>query len=159
MFESKSIGEMMMNNNQVEIITLETKHFVGVPVTVAFQKHDPGRIKEANQIFIDRKHEIQGIVKEYEYVCPHFANDVLFTYIYCMEVSEITHIPDGMIGFSLPSQQYAKVRSTDQDPYGLIKNYLDANGLENNTRSLALEVFIFGEKQHYNNADILVPIK
>jgi predicted transcriptional regulator YdeE len=157
-FESKTMGEMIMKNNQVEIIALKEKHFVGVPVTVAFQKHDPERIKEAEQIFLTLKNQLKGIINEYEYVCPHFANDVLFTYIYCMEVSEIRDIPDGMIGFSVPSQQYAKVRSTDQEPYGLIKSYLNANGLESNTRSLALEVFRFSEEQHYNNADIFVPI-
>jgi predicted transcriptional regulator YdeE len=152
------MGEMIMKNNQVEIVTLEGKHFVGVPVTVAFKRNDPERIKEANQIFIARKNEIKGILNEHEYVCPHFANDVLFTYIYCMEVSEISEIPDGMIGFSVPSQKYAKVRSKDQEPYGLIKSYLKANGLENNVRSLALEVFKFGEEQNFNNADILIPI-
>lgn len=148
-----------MKNNQVEIVTLEVMNYIGVPVTAAFQNTDPERIKDANQIFLDRKNEIQGIVNENQYVCPHFANDVLFTYIYCMEVKEIRTIPDGMIGFSLPRQQYAKVRSADEEPYGLIKTYLASNGLENNTRSLALEVFQFGEEQHYNNADILVPIK
>jgi len=148
-----------MKNNQVEMIALEAKHYVGVPVTVAFQKQDPDRIKEANRLFIEKKHEIQGIVNEREYVCPHFANDVLFTYIYCMEVSEISHIPEGMIGFSLPAQRYAKVRSADGDPYALIKNYLETNGLENNTRTLALEIFEFGEEQNFHNADILVPVK
>lgn len=147
-----------MNNNQVEIVTLEEKHFVGVPVTVAFQKHDPERIKEANQIFLTRKNEIKGIINEHEYVCPHFANDVLFTYIYCMEVSEISDIPSGMLGFNVSGQRYAKVRSTDQDPYALIKSYLQNNGLEYNTRSLALEVFRFGEHQSINNADIFVPM-
>lgn len=154
----RSTGEMIMNNNQVEIVIFEEKHFIGVPVTVAFQKHDPERIKEANQIFLTRKNEIKGIINEHEYVCPHFANDVLFTYIYCMEVSEISDIPDGMLGFNVPSQRYAKVSSTDQDPYKLIKSYLKAKGLENNTRSLALEVFRFGEHQNINNASIFVPL-
>jgi predicted transcriptional regulator YdeE len=147
-----------MKNNQIEIVTLEEKYFVGVPVTNVFQRFDPDRIKEANQIFLARKSEIKEIINEHEYVCPHFANDVLFTYIYCMEVTEIKDIPKGMIGFCVPSQRYVKVTSTDQDPYALIKSYLKENGLENNTRSLALEVFRFGEEQHFNNADIFVPI-
>ncbi|MCD9025460.1 GyrI-like domain-containing protein [Cohnella silvisoli] len=147
-----------MKNNQIEIVTLGEKYFVGVPVTNVFQRFDPDRIKEANQIFLARKSEIKEIINENEYVCPHFANDVLFTYIYCMEVTEIKDIPKGMIGFCVPNQRYVKVRSTDQDPYALIKSYLKANGLENNTRSLSLEVFRFGEEQHFNKADIFVPI-
>jgi predicted transcriptional regulator YdeE len=152
------MGGIIMMNNQIEIVTLEEKYFVGVPVTNVFQRFDPDRIKEANQIFLARKSEIKEIINEHEYVCPHFANDILFTYIYCMMVTEIKDIPKGMIGFCVPSQRYVKVRSTDQDPYALIKSYLKANGLENNTRSLALEVFRFGEEQHFNNADIFVPI-
>ncbi len=147
-----------MQNNQIEIVTLEEKHFVGVPMTNAFQRFDPESIKEANRVFLARKSEIRGILNQYEYVCPHFANDVLFTYIYCMEVAGIEEVPKGMIGFSVPSQQYAKVRSIDQDPYVLIKSYLKEKNLDNNPRSLALEVFRFGEEQNFNNADIYVPL-
>lgn len=147
-----------MQNNQIEIVTLEEKHFVGVPMTNVFQRFDPESIKEANRVFLARKSEIRGVLNQYEYVCPHFANDVLFTYIYCMEVAGIEEVPKGMIGFSVPSQQYAKVRSIDQDPYVLIKSYLKEKNLDNNPRSLALEVFRFGEEQNFNNADIYVPL-
>ena len=147
-----------MQNNQIEIVTLEEKHFVGVPVTNVFQRFVPESIQEANQAFLARKREIKGILNQHEYVCPHFANDVLFTYIYCMEVTRIEDVPKGMIGFSVPSQRYAKVRSIDQDPYAIIKTFLKENSVENNPRSLALEVFRFGEEQHFNNADIFVPI-
>lgn len=142
----------------IEIVTLEEKSFIGIPVTNVFQRFDSERMKEANQLFLDRKNEISGIMNDEEYVCPHYANDILFTYIYCMEVKEIKHIPKGMIGFSVPGQRYIKVRTKDQDPYALSKKYLKEHGLENNTRSLALEVFRFGEEQHFNHADIYIPI-
>lgn len=148
----------MMKTNQIEIVTLETKYFIGVPVTNVFQRFDSERMIETNQLFLARRNEIKGTINEQEYVCPHFANDILFTYIYCVEVTEIKDIPNGMIGFHVPSQRYVKVRSADQDPYALSKEYLKENGLENNTRSLALEVFRFGEEQHFNNADIYIPI-
>lgn len=147
-----------MKTSQIEIVTLEAKNFIGVPVTNVFQRFDAERIKETNQLFLERRNEIKGIINEQEYVCPHFANDILFTYIYCMEVSEIKDIPKGMIGFGVPSQRYVKVRSTDQDPYAISKEYIKEHGLKNNTRSLALEVFRFGEEQHFNNADIYIPI-
>ncbi|MGO4374725.1 GyrI-like domain-containing protein [Paenibacillus sp. MCAF20] len=149
---------MMMKTNQIEIVTLETKYFIGVPVTNVFQRFDSERMIETNQLFLARRNEIIGTINEQEYVCPHFANDILFTYVYCMEVTEIKNIPNGMIGFQVPSQRYVKVRSADQDPYALSKEYLKEKGLENNTRSLALEVFRFGEEQHFNNADIYIPI-
>ncbi|MFC0216262.1 GyrI-like domain-containing protein [Paenibacillus chartarius] len=147
-----------MQKNQIEIVTLEEKYFVGVSVTNAFQRIDRDSIKEANEEFLARRSEIKGILNHREYVCPHFANDVLFTYMYCMEVARIEDVPKGMVGFSTPSQRYAKVRSIDKDPYRLIKSFLEENRLDNNPRSLALEVFKFGEEQHVNNADIYVPI-
>ncbi|MFF2093125.1 GyrI-like domain-containing protein [Paenibacillus sp. NPDC058174] len=147
-----------MQNNQIEIVTLEAKHFVGVPVTNVFKRFDKGSINEANRLFLERKIEIKRVLNEHQYVCPHFANDVLFTYIYCMEVENIEDIPKGMIGFTVDSQSYAKVRAVDQDPYVLIKTFLKENDLKNNTLALALEVFKFGEEQHFNNADIFVPI-
>ena len=147
-----------MQNNEIEIITLEEKHFVGVAVTNAFQKISRESIKEANQIFLDRMSEIKGVLNPLEYVCPHFANDILFTYIYCLEVGRVENVPKGMVGFTVPSQRYAKIRSKDQDPYTLIHSFLKEKSMAKNLRSLALEVFRFGEEQHTNNADIYVPI-
>jgi predicted transcriptional regulator YdeE len=152
------MGEMIMKTYQIEIVSLEAKYFIGVPVTNVFQRFDSERMKEANQLFLERRNEIKGIINDQKYVCPHFANDILFTYIYCMEVEGINDTPNGMIGFFVPSQRYIKVRSSDQDPYAISHEYLKENGLENNTRSLALEVFKFGEEQHCNNADIYIPI-
>jgi len=147
-----------MMTSQIEIVTLEAKCFIGVPVTNVFQKFDSERMKEANQLFLERKSEIKGIINEKQYVCPHFANDILFTYIYCMEVEAIDDVPKGMIGFEVPRQRYIKVRSTDQDPYAISHEYLKEKGIENNIKSLALEVFRFGKGQHFNNADIYIPI-
>lgn len=149
----------MMMNYPIEIVNLQSKNFIGIPVTNVFKRFDAEKMKEANQLFLERRNEIKGSINELEYVCPHFANDILFTYIYCMEVEAINDVPKGMIGFNVPSQRYIKIKSPDQDPYALSHEYLKVNGLENNTRSLALEVFQFGEEQHFNNADIYVPIR
>lgn len=147
-----------MKTIQIEVVSLEEKYFIGVPVTNGFQKFDSERMKEANQLFLERRNEIKGIINEQQYVCPHFANDILFTYIYCMEVEGIDEVPSGMIGFYVPGQRYLKIRTSVQDPYAISHEYLKENGLRNNTRSLALEVFKFGEEQNFNNADIYIPI-
>jgi predicted transcriptional regulator YdeE len=147
-----------VENSRIEIVSLLEKCYVGIPATSAFKSSDREAIKEAGEAFASRKSEIKGIVNENECVCPHFANDILFTYVFCMEVENLEEIPQGMIGFRVPSQRYVKVRSATENPYKLVNSYLATNGLENNTRSLALEVFKFGEEQHFNNADIYVPI-
>lgn len=148
--------QQAVNTNHVQIVRLEEKKFVGVAVTSPFQKVTG--IGETRQLFMEKKSGIQRILKVDEYVCLHFSNEVVFTYIYCMEVSELKTIPDGMIGFTVPSSPYAKVRSKDTDPYELIHTYLRENGLESNLNLFALEVFRFGDEESKYNADILVPI-
>jgi predicted transcriptional regulator YdeE len=146
-----------VREEQVEIVRLEERCYVGVPVTSSFQ--NVVGIGEARQIFMEKKNEIQNIVNKDLYACLHFANDVLFTYVYCMEVSAIDMVPQGMIGFTVPGNRYAKVRTKDKEPYGFINTYMSDNQMEKDISSLAMEIFKFGENEHYNNADILVPIK
>jgi predicted transcriptional regulator YdeE len=148
--------EITTTGNNVQIVKVEEKQYVGVAVTSPF--HNVTGIGEAKQLFEDRRNEIQNTVTTDEYVCLHFANEVVFTYIYCMEVSAIDAIPDGMIGFTVPSSRYAKVRTKDEDPYGLIHTYLQENGIERNPNLFSQEVFRFGEEESKYNADILVPI-
>jgi predicted transcriptional regulator YdeE len=147
---------MKESNDHVQIISLEEKKFVGIAVTSSFQKVTG--VGEASQFFMSRKNGIQSMVSVDEYVCLHFSNDVVFTYIYCMEVSELEAVPVGMIGFTVPSSRYAKVRTEDEDPYGMINTYLTENGLESNPKLFAFEVFRFGEEETIFNADILVPV-
>jgi len=75
-----------------------------------------------------------------------------------MEVSAIGTITDGMIGFTVPSSRYAKVRTEDEDPYGLIQAWLSEAGIGRNPDLFSQEVFRFGEEESKYNADILVPI-
>jgi len=102
---------------------------------------------------------ISNVLNRDEYVCLHFCNDVVFTYIYCMEVSERNTFPEGMIGFTVPGGDYAKARSKSTDPYRLIQTYIKESGLENHSGLFTMEVFRFGDEESKYNADILVPIK
>ncbi|MBD3922075.1 hypothetical protein H8B09_25155 [Paenibacillus sp. PR3] len=67
------------------------------------------RVGEAKQLFEEKRNEIQSAVNPYEYKGLHFANEVIFTYIYYMEVSALGAIPDGMIGLTVPSSLNADV--------------------------------------------------
>jgi predicted transcriptional regulator YdeE len=154
--EDQKMESVEMSSIHVELVKLEEKNFVGVAVTSSFQ--NVTGIGEASKFFMERKSRIQSVVNEDEYVCLHFSNDVVFTYIYCIEVLELKSIPDGMIGFNVPSSRYAKVRTKDEDPYGLINTYLKEKVLESNPKLFAFEVFRFGEEENKYNADILVPI-
>jgi len=145
-----------MSKAQIEVVLLGERKYIGIAVTSPL-KNVIG-IGEAQQLFMERKDEIQCKVDESTYVCVHFANEVLFTYMYCMEVTELQSIPEGMIGFEVPSNHYVKVHSNGEEPYGLIDIYLRDKGMESKSNSVSFEVFQFGKEESKYSADILVPI-
>ena len=145
-----------MTNARIEVVQLGERKYIGTAVTSPL-KNVKG-IGEARQLFMERQGEIQGKADESTYVCVHFANEVLFTYIYCMEVTELQLIPEGMIGFEVPSNQYVKVQSNGEEPYGLIDKFLRNKGMQSNLNSVSFEVFQFGKEESKYNAEILVPV-
>lgn len=145
-------------NNHVEIVQLEEKKYIGIPVTSSFQNHDPKRIEEAKEIFMNRRHEIKNAVNLEQYVCPHFSSEVLFTYFFGMEVHHLDAVPEGMIGFAVPVHKYAKIRS-GQDPYEVIYRYLSHHGIQNDPRAISLEVYPFDRPVWPAEVDVYVPIK
>jgi len=145
-------------NSEVEVVQLQEKKFVGVAVTSAFANHDPGRVEEAKHVFLNRKDEITEIINPLEYVCLSFTSETLFTYLICMEVTDLKEVPAGMLGFSIPAHKYGKTRSED-DPYAAIHHYLQENGISNNKRAMAIEVYKFEDPQWPNNVDVYIPIE
>lgn len=147
-----------MSQNPIKTVHLEEKKFVGFPVTSSFSFHDPNRIEEAKRQFLERKNEIRDVVNPEEYVCPHFASEVLFTYFYCMEVSALEDIPEGMIGFTIPARNYVTTRA-NADPYEVLHAYIKDNGIDHHPRALALEVYQFADPEWPGKVDVFVPIK
>ncbi|MBS4201038.1 effector binding domain-containing protein [Bacillus sp. FJAT-49732] len=144
-----------MSQANFEVVQLDEKKYIGVAATSSFQNITG--IAEARNIFMDRKREIELIGDENTYTCVHFANEVLFTYIYCVGVQELKTIPNGMIGFTVPNQQYVKFCSTGEEPYEAISHYVKENDMVINTNAVSLEVFKFGKEENKYNADIYVP--
>lgn len=145
-----------MSDAQIDIVRLGERKYIGIAVTSPL-KNVRG-IGEAHRLFMERKDEIHNKVDDSNYVCVHFANEVLFTYVYCMEVTELRSIPEGMIGFEVPSNQYVKVQSNGEEPYGLIETYLRDKGMQSHSHSVAFEVFQFGQEESKYQAEILVPV-
>jgi predicted transcriptional regulator YdeE len=94
--------------------------------------------------FYNRKSEIKGILNPCEYVCCSFSSEQLVTYLFCMEVNEIQEVPEGMLGFVVPTRTYGKTRSND-GPYEEIHYYFRNHNLPNDSRALALEVYPFAD--------------
>ncbi|RKP57970.1 AraC family transcriptional regulator [Cohnella endophytica] len=150
----------MFLSQDVEIIHLQEKKFVGIPVTSAFIGigHDPNKIEKVKNEFVSRKEEIKEITNPLEYVCLSFVSESLFTYLICLEVKELIDVPEGMLGFSIPSHKYGKTRS-ENDPYSVIHNYFNQNGIKNNNRAMSLEIYKFEDPQWPNNVDVYIPIE
>ncbi|WP_219837779.1 GyrI-like domain-containing protein [Paenibacillus sp. R14(2021)] len=142
----------------VKEVTLPERKFIGMALTSAFEAHEPKRVEQLQKLFISRRFEIKGMLNAESYVCPSFVCEQLFTYLFCMEVNQLSVIPDGMIGFTIPEQRYITVRTLDEDPYDVLHAYLNARGLQNNKRGMSLEVYQVHKPQWPNEVDVYVPL-
>ncbi|WP_127588279.1 GyrI-like domain-containing protein [Paenibacillus koleovorans] len=144
-----------MSRAQVELVQLEATRYIGIAVTSSLRSVEG--VAEAHQQFLNRMSEIPDRIDDSTYVCVHFANEILFTYLYCMEVTSLDSIPVGMIGFEVPARQYVKVHSNGQEPYSFVEKYLQERGLRSDSNALAFERFQFGKAETKYHAEILVP--
>ncbi|BCG57396.1 GyrI-like domain-containing protein [Paenibacillus sp. URB8-2] len=147
----------MTIENQVQIIDLPEMHFVGLYLTSPFKDHDPVRVEEMKREFNNRKGEIEHVIHPERYYCPSYSSEVLFTYLICMEVESLSNIPKGMIGFTIPPHRYAKVKSKE-DPYQCIHDHLNRNGLHNDRRALALEIYPIDHPVWPDEAEVYIPL-
>ncbi|MEF3302254.1 GyrI-like domain-containing protein [Paenibacillus sp. GYB003] len=148
----------MNHENEVQLIELPDIKLVGLSVTSPFQGHDPERVEAMKRLFYERRGEIRNAVRPERYVSPSFSSEVLFTYMICMEVDDLTDAPEGMIGFTIPARRYAKAK-TKGDPYRVIGDCLRANGLRSDGRALALEIYRFENPAWPDEAEVLVPLQ
>jgi predicted transcriptional regulator YdeE len=133
---------------EVQLIQLGEKKMVGLSVVVAFKDGDFSQIGQTKERFLARKSEIEHIINSDTYWAPWYSCEVMFTYFYCMEVSELTNIPAGMMGFTIPEAAYAYVHyegphPMGPDPYGLLAAYRQTNNLTHKERGMVLEKYRF----------------
>ncbi|MCI3919438.1 GyrI-like domain-containing protein [Paenibacillus sp. TRM 82003] len=126
--------------------------------TSVFANHNPQRIEEVKLQFMDQRNGIKNVINPGQYLCPSYSSESLFTYLFCLEVSEFCEIPDGMIGFTISKHKYGRIK-TSGDPYESIHHYLKSQGIENNSKAMAIEVYQFENPQWPDNVDVYIPIK
>ncbi|GIP40146.1 hypothetical protein J31TS4_34260 [Paenibacillus sp. J31TS4] len=146
-----------MPSQEPAIVELPELHLIGLSVTSVHSRHDPDRVAAMKREFFERRGEIPNPLHPDRYISPHFSTSVLFTYLICMEVSELSAIPEGMLGFTVPARRYVGTKSPT-DPYLVIHNYLRANGLQADPKSLALEVYSFANPEWPAETDVYVPL-
>ncbi|UVI28027.1 GyrI-like domain-containing protein [Paenibacillus spongiae] len=133
---------------EVELVQLGELKMVGIPVIVSFKDGDFGKIGQTKQLFLARKGEIKHTVHSECYWAPWYSCEVMFTYFYCLEVSELADIPEGMLGFTIPKGTYTKVRyegphPADPDPYAVLAAYRQEHHMSAKADGMVLEKYPF----------------
>lgn len=148
----------MLVEGQVRVLELPEMKLVGLSITSSFVGHDPERVEAMKQEFNRRKDEISHIIHAERYLSPHFSTENLFTYMICMEVEELTNVPEGMLGFAIPAHQYVHVKSKG-DPYDELHSYVRNNDLQSNDRALAIEIYQFANSTWPDEVDVYIPLR
>jgi hypothetical protein len=133
---------------EVTTIRLGEMKMVGFPVNVAFKGGDFSQIGKTKERFMERRGEIKHVINPKVYWAPWYKCEVMFTYFYCLQVSDLSDIPEGMMGFTIPESLYATVKyegshPMDPDPYGLLALHRQENGIAHKENGMILEKFEF----------------
>lgn len=151
-------------NMPCELVTREYQ-FVGQSITANYPEGFPNAAIKVQMDFGERKHEITNAKQPDVMYSPFICNEIFATYFACLEVDEITNIPEGMMGFKLPLTRYAKVECTVNsigEGYDNIFTWIREQGYEQKTWELGccpVEVYYFGEEGEPDKVEILIPIK
>lgn len=136
---------------QVKLVELPELLMIGIPVNVSYKHGDFSKIGRNKEEFKRRLAEIPNAVNPAEFYAPWYNCEVMFTYFYCLQVSSLEHIPEGMMGFSIPAHNYLFVEYDgvypfDPDPYEAIHQYRDENDIKVNKEAMILEKFTFADE-------------
>lgn len=148
---------------ECEVITREY-NLVGQSITANFPNSFPDAAIKIHTEFVSKKAEIKGAINYEIIYSPYMCNSIVATYFACLEVSEIRHIPDGMIGFNLPKTEYAKISCSNKtigEGYSKIFEWINSKGYKqkNSSSSSAIEIYYFEDNVDEEKVEILIPIE
>ena len=148
---------------ECEVIMKEV-NLIGLCITANFPNSFPDAAIKIHSEFESRKAEIKG-AENYDIIfSPYMCNGILATYFACLEVSDISQIPDGMLGFNFPKTEYAKIscsNNTIDDGYTKIFEWINLKGYKqkNSSNSSAIEIFYYEDNVDEEKVEILIPIQ
>ncbi|MWC29726.1 effector binding domain-containing protein [Paenibacillus sp. MMS18-CY102] len=134
--------------SEVITVQLDEMKFIGIPVIVPFKDGDYSTIGKTKQLFMERMDEIEGVINPSILWAPWYANDIMFTYVYSVQVASLDNVPEGMIGFTQPAARYATTHYEgplpwEPDPYERLQAYRQREKLELAKGLMVLEKFEF----------------
>ncbi|MFD3258109.1 GyrI-like domain-containing protein [Paenibacillus lentus] len=144
-------------------LTIREYSLIGQSITTNFPSGFPDAALKVQLEFVERRSEIMNSKDKEVLFSPYMCNGIIATYFACLEVSDLTDIPEGMIGFTLPSQTYAKINCTNKsigEAYDRIFKWMNEKGyvqrfLEN---TCPIEIFYFEDNVEEEDVEILIPV-
>ncbi len=119
-------------------------------------------------IMEERLAEVSYQTKEPIFVAPFHSRETEFTYYVTTPVEKIDAIPEGMVGFTIPSKNYVvtshKGRPEDvENTYLRLFSWMEEYGYEHDQQALSLEIYNEAPKQRNASGDlnfeIYLPVK
>jgi predicted transcriptional regulator YdeE len=138
--------------------------FIGQTITANFPGGFPDAAVKVQRQFELRKHEIIGAKNTEIICCPYMCNGIFATYFACLEVDDLSLIPEGMIGFQLPAMKYAKITCTNRcigEAYGKVFEWIKKHEYKQKflDQSCPIEIFYYEEDAEAEEmVEILIPI-
>jgi predicted transcriptional regulator YdeE len=148
---------------QCELTTREYL-LIGQSITVNFPSGFPDAALKIQLEFVERRNEIKNSKDKEVLISPYMCNGIVATYFACLEVSDLSDIPEGMIGFTLPSQTYAKINCTNKsigEAYDKIFKWMKENGYVQRflDKTFPIEIYYFEDDVEEEDVEILIPIR
>ncbi|MGF2616136.1 AraC family transcriptional regulator [Rossellomorea vietnamensis] len=137
---------------------------VGESITANFPESFPDAAIKVQQEFESKMEQIPNTVDRKVLISPYMSNDIMVTYFACLEVIDLTIIPDGMSGFRIPKMNYARAacsnRSIDK-AYSSIFSWIKENGLQQKRyeSSFPIEIYYLAENPDDEIVEIYIPVK
>jgi predicted transcriptional regulator YdeE len=145
-----------------EMVKKEFK-FVGISHTAPFPSAFPQAALQVQLEFWKKKNEISNPVSDTILFSPFMCNGIIATYLASLEVTDLQSIPEGMIGFAVPSSEYAKITCTNKtigEGYNKIFQWMGENGYtQKRNDSFQIEVFYIDELAEEEQVELLIPIE
>jgi len=156
-----------MSNQKLEKfkceLTTRDYTFIGQSITANFPNGFPDAAVAVQMDFVKRRDEITNAKNKEVIYSPYLCNGIVATYFACLEVSDLADIPEGMIGFHLPSVIYAKINCTNKsigEAYGKLFGWMNEQGYNQKflDQTCPIEVYYFEEDVEEEDVEILIPI-
>ncbi len=136
---------------------------VGESITANFPHSFPDAAIKVQVEFVKKRELVKNVVDKEVLFSPYMCNDIMATYFACLEVTELSDIPEGMVGFKVPTTKYAKVSCTNKtidNGYNKVFEWMRENELKQKwfSSSFPIEIYYFEDNVEEEIVEILIPI-